>query len=229
TKKKAATDAFGAPAQHAQASRKGKKAWRKHVDIGEVEQGLEELREEIRTTGGPLHEKSDKELFMVDLTGNENALSVRKKLGKPLKSLEILHQRSAVPAVFSRPPKPASQHVTRKAKDDLRRKAGVHALFADGGKAEVTEAVKHAGGYDVWSGPTRDSELEKLTEEGWDFVGHVVRKKELKRPRHETIPGSISLPAILPPHAGQSYNPTMETHHALLLQEHQKETAKAAE
>ncbi len=41
----------GAPSQHSQASRKGKRAWRKNVDIAEVENGLEELREEERVLG----------------------------------------------------------------------------------------------------------------------------------------------------------------------------------
>lgn len=41
----------GAPAQKTQPSRKGKKAWRKNVDIDEVEAGLEGLREEERVTG----------------------------------------------------------------------------------------------------------------------------------------------------------------------------------
>lgn len=36
----------GAPQQFKQASRKGKKAWRKHVDITEVQQGLARVREE---------------------------------------------------------------------------------------------------------------------------------------------------------------------------------------
>lgn len=35
------------PRQHNQPSRKGKKAWRKNVDIGEVEKGLVDLNEEI--------------------------------------------------------------------------------------------------------------------------------------------------------------------------------------
>ncbi len=42
---------IGAPAQRTQSSRKGKKAWRKNVDIGDVEQGLEEIREEERVVG----------------------------------------------------------------------------------------------------------------------------------------------------------------------------------
>ena len=37
----------GAPKQHKQPSRKGKKAWRKNVDIEEVENGINEVREEV--------------------------------------------------------------------------------------------------------------------------------------------------------------------------------------
>jgi len=36
-----------APKQHSQPSRKGKKAWRKNVDIDEVQKGLEEVREQV--------------------------------------------------------------------------------------------------------------------------------------------------------------------------------------
>ena len=36
----------GTPSQYAQSSRKGKKAWRKNIDIREVESGLEEIRAE---------------------------------------------------------------------------------------------------------------------------------------------------------------------------------------
>lgn len=35
------------PAQHKQPSRKGRKAWRKNVDVSEVEQGLEERNDQI--------------------------------------------------------------------------------------------------------------------------------------------------------------------------------------
>lgn len=36
-----------APQQHKQPSRKGKKAWRKNVDVTDVQEGLEEMREEV--------------------------------------------------------------------------------------------------------------------------------------------------------------------------------------
>ena len=51
TKKKVASGANGYPAQYSQPSRKGKKAWRKFVDIEDVETGLEEIRTEERETG----------------------------------------------------------------------------------------------------------------------------------------------------------------------------------
>jgi hypothetical protein len=41
------TVAPGAPQQHKQPSRKGKKAWRKNVDVTEIQEGLEELRDEV--------------------------------------------------------------------------------------------------------------------------------------------------------------------------------------
>lgn len=51
--KKAKTPAstIGAPAQHNQSSRKGKKAWRKNVDIEDVEDRLEDIRGEERLFG----------------------------------------------------------------------------------------------------------------------------------------------------------------------------------
>ncbi len=42
---------IGAPSQHAQPSRKGKKAWRKNVNITEIEAAMEGMREEERVTG----------------------------------------------------------------------------------------------------------------------------------------------------------------------------------
>lgn len=46
----AAMPKTGAPAT-TQGSRKGKRAWRKNVDIGDVEMGLDEMRAEERVVG----------------------------------------------------------------------------------------------------------------------------------------------------------------------------------
>jgi len=90
----------GAPQQHKQPSRKGKKAWRKNVDITEVQTGLENLREEV-TSGGPVSEKPSEELFALDAAGSED-IKKQYKLQKPLKVDQILAERSAIPAVDSR-------------------------------------------------------------------------------------------------------------------------------
>ena len=51
TSTKKASSSIGAPSQRTQSSRKGKRAWRKNVDLDEVEEGLEELRAEERVSG----------------------------------------------------------------------------------------------------------------------------------------------------------------------------------
>ena len=49
--KKSASSSVGAPSQRNQSSRKGKRAWRKNIDIDEVEEGLEVIRTEERVVG----------------------------------------------------------------------------------------------------------------------------------------------------------------------------------
>ena len=114
---------IGAPSQLSQNTRKNKKAWRKNIDIDNVEEGLETIRSEERVLGTALHNQSDKELFAVDITGDEGGMcraasllkfagglitqgAVRRRLPKfskaQLTSTKILSQRSAVPAVSSR-------------------------------------------------------------------------------------------------------------------------------
>lgn len=44
---KKAAAAPEAPKQHGQKSRKGKKAWRKNVDLTEVETGIDNVRDEV--------------------------------------------------------------------------------------------------------------------------------------------------------------------------------------
>lgn len=44
---KRAAAAPEAPQQHNQKSRKGKKAWRKNVDVTEIDAGLEAVRDEV--------------------------------------------------------------------------------------------------------------------------------------------------------------------------------------
>ncbi|CAI0655425.1 unnamed protein product, partial [Colletotrichum noveboracense] len=57
-----------APQQRKQPSRKGKKAWRKNVDVTDVQDGLDELNKQI-ITGGVVAEKDSADLFALDTVG----------------------------------------------------------------------------------------------------------------------------------------------------------------
>jgi hypothetical protein len=109
----------GAPAQHNQSSRKGKKAWRKNVDIEDLEEKLEGLREEERTFGCvsfsqlffslssnaiyrlALHKKTDSELFIVDTKGDDRGMHSR-HFPSPTKSshLILVSLSSKIPATL---------------------------------------------------------------------------------------------------------------------------------
>ncbi|KAJ4294737.1 hypothetical protein N0V88_004971 [Collariella sp. IMI 366227] len=79
-----------------------KKAWRKNVDISEVQTGLEELNEQI-IKGGVIAEKASDELFTIDVEGDaELPKRFNKHVSKGLKADEIIARRSAVPAVAPR-------------------------------------------------------------------------------------------------------------------------------
>ncbi|KAI0634326.1 P60-like protein [Trametes polyzona] len=221
--KKAAAPSNGAPAQRAQSSRKGKRAWRKNVDIEQVEVGLEGLRAEERTTGTYLQKKKDEELFQVDVQGDDQ---IRKTLPKfserVLTSTKILSERSAVPAVFSRPTssKPEKRKaVSHEDKSRLLRmgkklRKGPFNAYIDPNQVgegsamlELSEAAKKAGEYDVWA--------EEAPE-----------KVPVKAPQTDNPRSHIALPAVPSPHEGQSYNPPLTAHQQLLRAAHEKEEQK---
>lgn len=180
----------GAPAQHKQPGRKGKRAWRKNVNIEDVEDALEGMRAEERVAGSTLQNKADSELFQIDTTGNNEGqftqthvcclyFSVRKFLPKTTPQftfLKILSQRSAVPAVTSR----KRVRVSNEDKDRLRRiakrprKGPLNSIIdptepgAGSSMVGLSEAVKTSGTYDPWE--------ERPTEEVKDGL-EIVHKK----------------------------------------------------
>ncbi|KAG8806670.1 hypothetical protein FRC17_004873 [Serendipita sp. 399] len=212
----------GIPSQYSQSSRKGKRAWRKNVDITQVEEGLEELREEERIIGAPLHKKLDDELFTVDLTGDDKIRQLV-KTKKPLTSSIILAQRSAVPAVSSKRRQDLKKFtITRDEKERLRR-IGKHTRTgplnsvvdpSETGKGsallETTAAVKSSGRYDLWS--------------------HHTSPASASRIRNPIVPRytQISVPAVSQPHQGTSYNPPLNDYKQLLSTAHQVEEKRVA-
>ncbi|KAJ3890038.1 ribosome biogenesis protein Nop53/GLTSCR2 [Lentinula edodes] len=230
-----------------QPSRKGKKAWRKNVDLKDLEEGLEERRGEERLFGGALSEKPDLDLFQIDKEGDENLrITVRSILPKPkpsqLTSLKILSERSAVPAVFSRTTGDANRkhHLSREEKDRLlkvgkrQRKGPFGAIdddrdgWSSGAAASggVSEAVKSAGHYDPWAtSPPLLPESIPLP-----IANLPPSHAPLQTSEISTNPRSlISLPAVPLPHAGTSYNPPVQAHTELLHRAHDQEEVRLRE
>ncbi|KAH9990233.1 ribosome biogenesis protein Nop53/GLTSCR2 [Russula compacta] len=242
TKKLSAASIVGAPAQHNQSSRKGKKAWRKNVDIEDLEARLEGLREEERTFGQALQKKTDDELFIVDTKGDDKGIrsqhlptvsisfsppSVRKSLPRfsrtTLRSHQIITQRSAVPAVHARPRRSLvspreKERLLRIARKDRRGPLNsiVDPSQPGSGSAllEVSEAVKNSGQYDMWSAQTKAGLDAEVK----------VKAPDVLHPR--TV---ITLPAVPAPHAGTSYNPPEDAHTELLRTAHDGELRRVQE
>lgn len=212
-----------APATYSQPSRKGKKAWRKNVDVTEVEEGLEELNKEI-IEGGVVAERPSEELFTLDTVGDASIPKrYPKHTSKALRADEIIAARSAVAAVPQRkrpgdkttdgiiPTKRLrTQYVTQKELNRLRK-------VADGHHESTIEVVDAT--YDPWS-----VEPEPITEE----TIHDVRKDKKKAPK-TIVEKSLSLaangkpvPAVPKPTGGYSYNPVFSDYEARYTEESNK-------
>ncbi|KAG6916625.1 hypothetical protein DXG01_006121 [Tephrocybe rancida] len=235
--KKSAKATTGAPSQLNQSSRKGKRAWRKNVDIQDVEEGIEGMRTEERVTGKTLQATKDQDLFQIDVKGDtQTRKSLTRFNSSLLTSTKILAQRSAVPAVFSRPssatPKKRKALVSHEEKGRLLRigkrprKGPFNSVIdpsefgAGSAMLELSEAVKNSGTYDAWA-PTEDVELKDGLE--------TVQPKNIKAPAFTRVRDSIAVNAVVEPHQGTSYNPPVEAHQELLLQAHEAEERRIRE
>jgi len=231
------------PQQHSQPSRKGKKAWRKNVDISEIQHGLEELREEV-IKGGPIAEKPSDELFATDTAGSDT-IRQRHNVGRKLKADEILAQRSAIPSVDTRkrkaveddewakkaaevaarvtdgvvPKRQKRDHVSHKEYERLRKVA----YGGDTQHKNIVQASEEGATYDPWTA-TPELYKEAALGNGW-----IERKKAarepvtLKRKPVSLAKSGKSIAAVAKPHAGKSYNPAFTDWDALVQREGAKE------
>ncbi|KAJ9208758.1 hypothetical protein DTO166G4_9242 [Paecilomyces variotii] len=219
--------AVEAPHQYKQPSRKGKKAWRKNVDVSEVQEGLRALREE-EIKGGVVAEKPSEELFTIDTTGSEEIRKAYLKHHKTLKSDEIIAQRSAIPAVDSR--KRANSKVTdgviepktkRHKSDYVSRKEWLRLKQV---AREGNPDAKKEGDeiYDPWADTEETTAYE---DPKFDFLEKP--KSKVAPPTIKKAPISLTangkpVPAVKKPDAGVSYNPSFEDWDRLLAEEGQR-------
>ncbi|KAI1775709.1 P60-like protein [Hypoxylon cercidicola] len=217
------TGSTDAPATYKQPSRKGKKAWRKNIDVTEIEKGLEELNEEI-IKGGVLAEKPSEELFFVDTVGDASIPKrFPKHTSKPLKADEIIAARSAVPSVSLRkrpgdkttdgiiPAKrPRREYVTQKELRRLRKVADGH--------HDTTVEVPDAS-YDPWGAVTH-VETETTLVDKRDETKKAP-KSFSKKPLSLLASGKTPK-AVAKPTGGYSYNPDFTDYEARYTEESNK-------
>ena len=212
--------AMAAPATHNQPSRKGKRAWRKNVDLSEVQQGLDTVRDEV-IAGGVIAEKASDELFATDVTGDAEIARKAQTGKKLLKADEILALRSAVRGLDGRKRKAEDKIVTT---SDKRFKNGTYVShkqlerlrnIADGANGAVL-VDENAALHDPWAEPTNTKD-PRLT-----FLDDAKPKKEPKTLKEAPLPLTTDgkrIPAVSKPNAGKSYNPLVDDWSALLERE----------
>ncbi|KAL8807306.1 MAG: hypothetical protein Q9182_000811 [Xanthomendoza sp. 2 TL-2023] len=221
---------IGAPQTHSQPSRKGKKAWRKNVDVSEIQQGLEIAREEV-VRGGIVVEKPSEALFTVDITGSD---TIRKahRTSKSLKVDDILAPRSTIPAISTHKRLGVTDGVVEP--NRKRHKGnGVNPQeyerlrrIAYGGESSLQDVVEtnDVPSHDPWAPITNNNDEDSQ-------LSYLERSKPLKapstlrRPPISLLAGDSIMPAVPKPKAGTSYNPAFQDWDALLSSTGAKEVS----
>ncbi|KAG8448832.1 hypothetical protein GDO86_015777 [Hymenochirus boettgeri] len=215
-------------------NRNKKKNWGKHSDVKDVEEFLDDIRLQERTAGGLLEAKPDDSLFFVD-TGNAEKDGKLKRKEKPLRIDLILQGDSKVP-----PPKDISSHQVPNGRK-LKRKQELQAKLQKRGILSRTERLLNAqlnqkdskpkaeannhpsrGFYDIW-GDENPLDANIQGKDSWYL--EQTKKGRVKRPCRLNTKAS-ELPAVEIVGPGASYNPSFQSHQALLLQAHEVEVTK---
>lgn len=199
--------AYMSELQRKRTSRKGKKAWRKNVDVTDIDLGLEAARDRHRIVG-----TTDAD-FVIDQMPSANLMGIR-----PLKTQEILANKSRVPAV--NPRKSRTTKSTRAKRTDVLR-----LVLLTGGKykeenptvkrIENDGIVRKMASVDLWGEPG-----EIVQDPTADFPAII----EHTAPKHP--PSTIKVQPITVrayeriPHSGKSYNPLLELWKELIGREH---------
>ncbi|KAE8210973.1 hypothetical protein CF327_g5222 [Tilletia walkeri] len=229
-KKQPAAHPLGKPSSTSQSSRKTKASWRKNIS-------LPTSIDTPPSTAPPAPDTlTNAQLFTEDRSADRTSANAilgvglhrKKKGGAGLKSLEVLKNRSDMPAV---PGRARTSGISKATKNQLRRIAQrpvIGGQEEDGGAAGVKEAVKEAE-FDMWD----QQQKEQGGENGEEEWIEDPRRVQAKAPRTMTninpsdpLTLARSLPALPTPHPGTSYNPTASDHASLLQLAYTSELSK---
>ncbi|WLF77267.1 hypothetical protein PVL30_000979 [Lodderomyces elongisporus] len=205
-----------------QASRKGKKAWRKNVDIEDIESTLQQKRD-AEIVHGPDHKEEDD--FVIDTTPLPQHISKAPKQKKKSKSKEVLENKSKVPALINTRTKTHGKTV-----QGVQRTEMLRLIKMRGGKygeenialARVEEdGLINGGGEDLWDEQPsvgKDTKIPKYNRSTAEVTRATTVPKTLREKPIQISKNDLTLKHV---HAGKSYNPSLESWKSLIDQEYQ--------
>jgi len=238
----------GAPKPN-RASKKGKKSWRKNVDMKAVDAALEEARFEERV-GGSFADRANDQIFRIEEAPGLEEKRDRKKPRKlrcfaNLEGLpgvpdpKPLRNRTRLPEDRENPIVKAMKE--KKVKEGKLGKKDAERIASRKRQLEEKEANKEERktrrrtnfDFDIWA--DEDDSKGQLPSKEWvekEALIHTLKGKSKHTPKaaakRDFSTGSL-LPAVEVPHAGASYNPSVEEHQDLLLKATMVELAKERE
>lgn len=221
-----------APQTHSQPSRKGKRAWRKNVDIAEIQTGIENAKQEETITGGKLlADVASETLFQTDSAGDIGVQRTYRRAHPNLKADEIIAARSAVPAVSSRKRAGELTNGIVDPSSKKRRSDGISRQqllrlknVAYGGTGVHKDVVRTDGSasHDPWA------IVELVQDPAVSFVQKVQCIKvpsTLAEAPVSMMANGKTVPSVRKPIGGRSYNPDFKDWEALVDKEATKEIA----
>lgn len=195
-----------------QGSRKGKRAWRKNIDIEDVQKGLEGSREAEILLG------KDDVNFIIDTEGDENLL---KKAPKKLKSHEILENKSKAKPLITERNNKKIQGVQKKDVHRLMRLTGRVVGDSKLNARVEKDGLLRGSNEDLWgSEPADKSDLMPEILKTKSTTGYTKAKHAPKTMKFEPIKQGESTRDI---DAGKSYNPSLESWKQLIQKEFKDE------
>lgn len=184
----------------------------------------------VRKPSGIIAEKPSEDLFTLDTKGSEPIQKSYNKQHKPLKTDQILAQRSAIPAIDSRKRAKVTDGVIEPSSKRRKSNGISHKEYqrlqniAYGGESASKDVIKEGNEpkYDPWTSPSEFDSPDPT----FDFL---VKQKPVKAPKTlkeaaiSLVEGLSIWPAVPKPRAGASYNPVFEDYDKVLVEESMKE------
>lgn len=225
---------LGRPSQKLQSSRKGKKAWRKNIDLDDLEMQIEEKRKEVEQLGDVIENVNSEELFTIDTKGGSSDSSelLKKERLTKLKADEIIANSSKViglvhPKHSLDADKKKKKSITGKDVQLLMKIAGrIQGVSTSTGMINA-HGIAKAELKDVWDEEIEDKTSRKkvipdiLKEQSSN--GHTKASVVPKTMKH--LPVKVKQIETIP-HSGKSYNPSLESWKDLINSEFYKEKSK---